>query len=305
MYALRERDGSVVWSYNSGTLPMIDRCKTTYGIDSTAALSGGRLFFGNGLAQLTGLNATTGQLIWRSQLADPAQAFHIWASPLVFDGKIYIGLASHCVNPCVTGRLVCVDASNGQVLWSFGTAPEGSLGGAVWSSAAVDAGRRMIYVGTGNYCTGTDLHSTAIIALNADTGALLWRFKRLPEGDLNNLDFGASPVLFDISGQPAVAVPSKDGHCYALNRATGELIWDTVVNRRQFDRRQHRIARRCLRQDLFWRDRPTHHRESCSARSTRRENSVGDPAIVSRSGRRGGSGRRGVRRRRGRSASCF
>ena len=228
MYALRERDGSVVWSYNASTLP-VDRCNTTYGIDSTAALSGGRLFFGNGLAQLTALNATTGQLIWRNQLADAAQAFHIWASPLVFDGKIYVGLASHCVNPCVTGRLVCVDANDGHVLWSFGTAPEGSLGGAVWSSAAVDAGRRMIYVGTGNYCTGTDLHSSAIIALNADTGALLWRFKRLPAGDLNNLDFGASPVLFDISGQPAVAVPSKDGHCYALNRATGELIWDTVV----------------------------------------------------------------------------
>jgi len=26
-----------------------------------------------------------------------------------------------------------------------------------------------------------------------------------------------------------VAVPSKDGHCYALNRVTGELVWDTVV----------------------------------------------------------------------------
>lgn len=228
MYALRERDGSVLWSYNSGTL-RVNPCNTTYGIDSTATLSGGRLFFGNGQAQLTALNATTGQLIWRSQLADPAQAFHVWASPLVFDGKIYVGLASHCVNPCVTGRLVCVDANDGHVIWSFGTAVEGSLGGAVWSSAAVDAGRRMIYVGTGNYCTGTDLHSSAIIALNADTGALLWRFKRLPAGDLNNLDFGASPVLFDISGQPAVAVPSKDGHCYALNRATGELIWDTVV----------------------------------------------------------------------------
>lgn len=228
MYALRERDGSMLWNYNGGTLT-VDRCGSTYGIDSTAALSGGRLFFGNGQAQLTALNAANGQLIWRSQLADPAQAYHIWASPLVFDGKIYVGLASHCVNPCITGRLVCIDANDGHVIWNFATAPEGSLGGAVWSSAAVDAGRRMIYVGTGNYCTGTDLHSSAIVGLNADTGALVWRFKRLPQGDLNNLDFGASPVLFDASGQPAVAVPSKDGHCYALNRATGDLIWDTVV----------------------------------------------------------------------------
>ncbi len=228
MYALREMDGSVVWSFDAGTVA-VDRCATTYGIDDTAALSGGRLFFGNGMAQLTALKATTGELIWRSQLADPGQGYHIWASPLVFDGKIYVGLASHCVNPCVTGQLICVDANDGQVLWRFGAAPEGSLGGAVWSSAAVDSGRRMIYVGTGNYCTGTDLHSSAIVGLNADTGALIWRFKRIPQGDLNNLDFGASPVLFDISGQPMLALPSKDGHCYALNRATGELIWDTVV----------------------------------------------------------------------------
>lgn len=228
MYALRERDGSIVWTYNAGTL-RVDPCGTTYGIDSTAALSGGKLYFGTGLSQLVALNAANGQQIWKSQLADPNLAFHIWGSPLVFDGKIYIGLASHCVTPCITGRLVCVDASDGRVLWNFATAPDGSTGGAVWSSAAVDASRRMIYVGTGNYCTGTDLHSSAIIALNADTGALIWRYKRIPQGDTNNLDFGSSPVLYDVDGTPMLALPSKDGHCYGLNRATGALMWDTVV----------------------------------------------------------------------------
>ncbi len=227
MYALRERDGSVVWSFNAGTL-RVDPCQTTYGIDGTATLSGGKLYFGTGLAQLIALNAANGQQIWRSQLADPSQAFHIFGSPLVFDGKIYIGLASHCVNPCITGRLVCADASDGRVLWSFATAPDGSLGGAVWSSVAVDAGRRMVYAGTGNFCGGTDTHSSAVIALNADTGSLIWEFKKL-RADLNNLDFGASPCFFDIDNTPALAIPSKDGHCYALNRATGELIWDTVV----------------------------------------------------------------------------
>lgn len=229
MYALRESDGSVLWSYDAGRLPQLERCQTTYGIDSTAALSGGKLYFGNGLAQLYALNASNGQLIWRNQLADPNQAFHIFGSPVVFDGKVYIGLASHCVNPCIPGRLVCVDAGDGRVLWSFATAPDGSTGGAVWSSVAVDAARRMVYVGTGNFCTGTDTHSTEVIALNADTGALVWTFRKIPFGDKNNLDFGASAVLFDIGSTAALAIPSKDGHCYALNRVTGELIWDTVV----------------------------------------------------------------------------
>lgn len=228
MYALRESDGGLIWSYDAGTIS-VDRCQTSYGIDSTAALSGNRLYFGNGAAQLFALNAGTGELVWRTQLADPNLAFHLWGSPTVQNGKIYVGLASHCVNPCVAGRLVCVDASNGRVLWTFAAAPEGSTGGAVWSSAAVDADRSLVFVGTGNYCTGEDTHSTAIVALNADTGALVWEFKKL-HSDLNNLDFGASPCLFESNGKPALAIPCKDGHCYALNRVTGELLWDTVVS---------------------------------------------------------------------------
>ncbi|HXU08250.1 MAG TPA: PQQ-binding-like beta-propeller repeat protein [Blastocatellia bacterium] len=229
MYALRESDGSQIWSYDAGRQPQLERCQTTYGIDSTAALAGGKLYFGNGLAQLYALNASNGQLIWKTQLADPNQAFHIWNSPVVSNGKIYVGLASHCVNPCVQGRLVCVDANDGRVLWSFAAAPDGSTGGAVWSSAAVDATRRIAYVGTGNFCTGVDSHSSEVVALNADTGSLIWTFRKVPFGDKNNLDFGSSPVLYDIGSTPVLAIPSKDGHCYALNRVTGELLWDTLV----------------------------------------------------------------------------
>jgi outer membrane protein assembly factor BamB len=168
-------------------------------------------------------------VIWKTQLADPLAAFHPFSSPVVFDGKVYIGLSSHCVNPCVRGRIMCLDASNGRVLWSFIAAPENSTGGGVWSSVAIDGKRRLADIGTGNFCTGTDSYSSTIVALNADTGALAWSFRKLPLGDKQNLDFGASPLLIDINGTPALVLGSKDGHCYALNRATGQLLWDTLV----------------------------------------------------------------------------
>jgi outer membrane protein assembly factor BamB len=227
LYALRESDGSLLWNYDAGTI-QVGACGLTFGIDSTAAVAGGRVYFANGLAELHAVDAATGAAVWKTQLADPALAFHVWASPTVFDGKIYVGLSSHCVNPCIQGKLVCVDANDGRVLWTFNAAPENSTGGAVWSSVAVDAGRKTVYVGTGNYCTGSDTHSTAVVALNSDNGALRWEFKKLT-ADPRNYDFGASPVLFDIDGRPALAIPSKDGHCYALNRINGELIWDAVV----------------------------------------------------------------------------
>lgn len=229
MYALRESDGQTVWSFNAGNYTD-NRCNPAkFGVDSTAALSDGKLYFGAGNAKLYALNAATGNQIWQSQLGNPDDAYHIYASPVVFDNKIYVGLASHCVNPCVRGKIVCVDANSGNILWTFFTAPEGSLGGGVWSSCAVDPNRRMIYVGTGNYCTGEDTYSSTVLALNADSGSLVWSFRKVPPKDTRNFDFGASPVLFDILGIPMVVIGSKDGHCYALHRQTGELLWDTVI----------------------------------------------------------------------------
>jgi polyvinyl alcohol dehydrogenase (cytochrome) len=229
MYALRESDGSPVWSFATETITL-DSCSETYGIDSTAALVDGRLYFGTSTCTIYSLDAATGNEVWRTRVADPQQAFHLWSSPLVFDGKIYIGLASHCVNPCVRGRVVCLSAATGQVLWTFNTAPEGSTGAAVWSSLAIDSGRRMVYVTTGNYCTGEDTYGDSILALNSDTGLLIWQYKNSArDRDRENLDFGASPVLFDTEGVPALAVGSKDGFVYAVRRETGELLWTSRV----------------------------------------------------------------------------
>jgi polyvinyl alcohol dehydrogenase (cytochrome) len=229
MYALRERDGSQIWSFTADVSS--DNCGFTYGIDATAALSDGKLYFGSAGCTLYALDAATGSLIWRTQLEDYSKGFHLWSSPLVTGGKIYVGLASHCDHPCVRGRVVCLNAANGQILWNFYTAPEGSTGAGVWSSFALDESRRMIYATTGNFCQGNDTYGDSFIALNADTGALVWSWKNLArDRDTENLDFGASPVLFDIGSTPALAAGSKDGHCYALNRATGELLWDSTIS---------------------------------------------------------------------------
>ncbi|HWC77315.1 MAG TPA: PQQ-binding-like beta-propeller repeat protein [Blastocatellia bacterium] len=227
MYALREETGELLWKFNAGTI-RVDACNTSYGIDNTAAIADGKLFFAAADCTLYALNPATGSLIWKTQLANPLEAFHAFASPVVVDGKLYLGLASHCVNPCVRGRVVCVDIRDGRVLWSFIAAPENSTGGGVWSSVAVDSTRRLVYVGTGNFCTGDDTYSNAIVALNADTGTLAWTFKKLVR-DNRNLDFGASPVLLDINGRAALVIGSKDGHCYALDRTTGSLLWDSPV----------------------------------------------------------------------------
>src|SRR5262249_49721556 len=87
MYALRESDGSPLWSF-TGDLSN-DQCGYSYGIDNTAAISDGKLYFGSAGCVLYALDAATGNLIWRTQLDDWTKGFHLWSSPLVADGKIY------------------------------------------------------------------------------------------------------------------------------------------------------------------------------------------------------------------------
>lgn len=228
MYALREADGSLVWSL--ATEQVISNCDVNYGIDSTAAIVGGRLYFGAANCNLYSVNAANGNVIWRTHLADGTKGWHLWSSPLVSDGKIYVGLASHCDAPCVRGTIICVSAADGSELWRSYTAPEGSTGAGVWSSFAIDPQRRLVYVASGNFCEGADTYGDSILAYNADTGALAWNFKNEARNrDVENLDFGAAPVLFDVSGVPALAVGSKDGYSYAVRRDTGELLWATPV----------------------------------------------------------------------------
>ncbi|HLG15115.1 MAG TPA: PQQ-binding-like beta-propeller repeat protein [Blastocatellia bacterium] len=224
-YALRETDGQRLWSFNVGRTS--DNCGATYGIDATAAYSDGKVYVPAANCDLYSLDAATGREIFRTHLADPTQGFHLWSSPVVFEGNIYVGLASHCDHPCVRGQIVCLSASDGRVLWTFYAAPTGGVGAGVWSSMAIDESRRLVYASTGNYCQGDDTYGNAIVALDVGTGALIWHYKNINR-DSENLDFGASPVLFD-AGVPALAVGSKDGHCYALNRVTGQLLWNTRV----------------------------------------------------------------------------
>jgi len=226
MYALQQSDGQLVWSFDAGTTA--DDCGNTYGIDATAALADGVLYFGAANCEVFALDAATGGFLWSTQLADPGAGYHIWSSPVVFNGKVYVGLASHCDNPCVPGRLVALDVVSGGVLWSFNAAPDGSTGGGIWSSPAIDAELNLVIVTTGNYCTGVDTYSDSIVALDARTGLPAWMFKNISE-DTSDLDFGASPVLFDAGGIPAAAAGSKNGHCYAVDRRTGFLLWDAAV----------------------------------------------------------------------------
>src|SRR5262249_61404276 len=94
--------------------------------------------------------------------------------------------------------------------------------GGLWSSASVDARRRLLFFAS-SACGESENalpYEEAIIALHFD-GSPAWHWKPRPV-DPKDLDFGATPNLFSIraGGHPrdVVGVGGKDGTYYVLDR---------------------------------------------------------------------------------------
>jgi outer membrane protein assembly factor BamB len=107
-------------------------------------------------------------------------------------------------------------------------------GGAAWSSASIDAGRKLLFFTTGasGEIPNTAPYEEAIVALHFD-GTPAWHWRPRPI-DPNDLDFGAVPNLFTIKvgrrRRDVVGVGGKDGTYYVLDRegmnVANRVRWD-------------------------------------------------------------------------------
>ncbi len=111
----------------------------------------------------------------------------------------------------------------------------------VWGTMVADEELGLVYIPTGNpspdyYRTGEpdmDFYGSAVIALNAQTGEVVWHFKSVIN-DFWDYDIGGQPSLVDLnlngSVQPALIAGTKMGFIFVLNRVTGEPLVE-VENR--------------------------------------------------------------------------
>jgi polyvinyl alcohol dehydrogenase (cytochrome) len=170
----------------------------------------GSLFGAQAVAYVVSVDRFTGALKWATQV-DAHPAAVITSSPLLENGKLYVGVSSGEESfslipnyPCCSfrGSVVSLDAITGKLLWKTytiddaayfqadGKTPSGFSGAAVWSSPALDRRRHSLYVTTGNNYTSPEGVATlppgdrieSMIALDLDTGAVKWS-QRMTEGD--------------------------------------------------------------------------------------------------------------------------
>jgi alcohol dehydrogenase (cytochrome c) len=123
----------------------------------------------------------------------------------------------------------------GSETWPQGTDAIAHGGGMTWMTGTYDPELNLLYWGTGNPNPvlaadgrpGDNLYTCTIVALNPDTGKLVWHFQPSPH-DTHDWDAVQTPVLFDASfnGKPRklIAQASRNGFFFVLDRGTGEHL---------------------------------------------------------------------------------
>jgi polyvinyl alcohol dehydrogenase (cytochrome) len=236
VYALRADDGTLRWQT---TIP---------GAVFTASpivLRGRVVLGGQNNGVIYGLDQRTGAVRWQVQ-PNPFGQPAIWGSGTQVGRYIALGVASN--EDVLTfppdyvfrsrGSLVLLDPRDGRVVWQTFTisdaeAAMGASGAGIWTTPAYDAESHTLYIGTGNNfsapATGT---SDALIAFDAQTGAIHWSNQRTPNDVWNvqfpigqDFDFGDSPQLYRLpDGRKVLGAGQKSGFYHVLDAATGEVL---------------------------------------------------------------------------------
>ena len=74
---------------------------------------------------------------------------------------------------------------------------------------------------------GNDAHADSVTALRASTGEMVWSYQ-VVHHDLWDYDVAAEPALINFRGRPAVAVATKMGLLFVLDRETGKPLHEVV-----------------------------------------------------------------------------
>jgi alcohol dehydrogenase (cytochrome c) len=185
---------------------------------------------------LIAFNARDGKIKWDTLIADSDKGYWSSNAPLVVGNHVLVGVSGDFDN--VPGQLKSIDADTGKVQWIFySTKPDlkGATGGQMWTTGTYDPELNLVFVGTGNPTPvlngaarpGDNPWTCSIVALNPDTGKIVWGFQVSPH-DTHDWDANEVPVLVDadFNGQPRKMLmqASRNGYFFVLDRTNGNNL---------------------------------------------------------------------------------
>ena len=231
MYALDAFSGQPLWTFNINDPNPGDRTGFP-GIQSSAAVVDGVVYFGGADANVYALDALTGALKWKHSVGDPdtsVEGAHVWSSPAVFNGKVYVGKSSHLDNPCVRGAVIALDAATGAEVWQFDPLPEHICGTDTTKPCTTDAdcsGSSCVPFLVCRSGSGEQAQSQ-LCASNADCTAPATCQRPLGGGVTSSaaIDAGKGAVYVDVGDCVGSGATGFAESLVALDAETGALRW--------------------------------------------------------------------------------
>lgn len=263
--ALNAADGTLLWRYDREQVPAPASHACA---NRNAALYGDRIYMGTHDAHLLALDIHSGEVVWDREVANWELGYHYSGGPQIINGRLVAGM-SGCYHINTGCWISAHDLDSGEEIWRTNTIPRGSeehgetwgdvpdsrrRGGSVWMAPSFDPELNLIFYGTavpinwGAEQRGTGdldvLYTNSTLALDADTGEIVWYFQHLPSdewdmdhpfprmvvetavapssGDVDWLNPEVTPgenrkVLTGLFGKPSVV--------WTIDAATGEFLW--------------------------------------------------------------------------------
>ncbi len=182
-------------------------------------------------------------------------SYTLTSPPAIMGNTLFIGSAIGDNRKVESERGIvrAVDVVSGNVLWSWDPIPRAAShparatwagnsadisGGAnAWAPLSVDEDLGLVYVPTsapspdfyGGHRAGDNLYSNSVVALDADTGSVVWH-QQLVHHDVWDYDTPAQPVLVDLdlgpnqTSVPALIQVTKTGMMFVFDRRTGTAL---------------------------------------------------------------------------------
>jgi alcohol dehydrogenase (cytochrome c) len=198
--ALDAVTGDLLWHYQR-LLP--DNARPA--VKKNIAIYGDKIYAATSDTHVIALDFRTGRLVWDTPIGDRAQGMQTTGGPLVAKGKVIIGTGGQQPGG---NFIVALDAQTGKEVWRFrtiplpeqpggnswnGLPPENRTGGSVWVAGSYDPDLNLVYFGVApTYDTGPlrlpssqpgmtndALFTDSTVALDPDTGKLVWYFQHL------------------------------------------------------------------------------------------------------------------------------
>jgi len=261
--ALDAKTGDLIWDYQRKLLNEARRDR-----NRNIAIYGNLIIDTSMDNYVYALDAQTGKLAWETQILDPKKPANASSGPIIANGKIIAG------RQCQPGATYegCImtahDAKTGKELWRTSTIPKpGEPGDETWGGVPMeqrwhigtwmvpsyDPELNLIYFGTSvtipapKFILGGNnnkhLYHNSTLALNADTGKIVWYYQHIV--DHWDLDHPFERMLVDTAVAPSArdvmwinpkikpgerrkvitGIPGKTGVVYTLDRKTGEFLW--------------------------------------------------------------------------------